>query len=125
MTQPCEVSWLNMFPTSRRNLELVIDRLDVPKFESGTFKAAVLDANKILFISSAISQSDAHVTSVSELIPSHKYSNKSPDFIGEHIEPIEFHGHKPASYRVAAWWKTIKNGEHAGAQYLCVALTPI
>jgi hypothetical protein len=56
---------------------------------------------------------------------SQKRSEKSPDFLGELTEPPWDDGVKPDRFRVAAWWKPIKNGECAGRMFFCLALTPL
>lgn len=112
--------WMNMFFNTRRNnLCHKIDGLD--SYESSTYAVAKRKDGSLVFVSTALTRSDARTYNLSELSLTEKRSEKSPDFIGEHKAPEEFDGHKPQQFKVAGWWKTTKSGD----PYIRCALTPI
>lgn len=114
------VRWMNMFFNTRRN-NLCYEINGFDSYESGTHAVAKRKDGTLVFASTALTQTDASTYELSELSLAEKRSEKSPDFIGEHVEPKQFDGHKPRKFKVAGWWKTTKSGD----PYIRCALTAI
>lgn len=109
------VRWGNLFETRQGNFK-----------ENGwPYSASLLGNGNLLFSTSTLSQTDASVSSSSELALVQKRSEKSPDFSGEYTSPEEFEGHEPCRYKIAVWRKTVRNGQNEGQSYLRYAMTKI
>lgn len=110
------VTWANLFPaTNQTKLPTIAKKIDGDKYANNQDLFAIRVGRGMLDLGLRFGRK-VGLAHLSE--PEHR-SDKSPDFIGNFIEPDS-----DKQYRVAAWWKPISRGNFSGRMYLRVALTP-
>ncbi|MDO8415176.1 MAG: hypothetical protein Q7S87_03070 [Agitococcus sp.] len=111
----------NLFPANGRDrMGLVGEGCLVDFGDCGLCVAVIPGGFRIE--KSRLSSSDGRVLGHGEMKEASKFSEKSPDFKGNFVDPAD-PDRLARHYDVVAWWKKIKSGPNEGQPYLSMCFT--